>query len=199
MELSEKLQLLRQKHQLTQEQLSEKLYVSRAAISKWESGRGYPNLDSLKQLSMVFSISLDELLSSDELIVIAHKERVESNQQLRSMVYSILDCMVICLVFFPLYGHQDTLGVNMGSLLSVQEPVYIITTYSILFAITFLLGIAELVFISMQRMKWVPWAQNISILLSLLTLSFMILNRQPYPAILVLFMLGLKSILRFKK
>ena len=48
MEFREKLQELRKQRGLTQEELAEKLFVSRTAISKWESGRGYPNIDSLK-------------------------------------------------------------------------------------------------------------------------------------------------------
>ena len=47
---------------LTQEELAESLYVSRTAISKWESGRGYPNIDSLKAISKFFSVTIDELL-----------------------------------------------------------------------------------------------------------------------------------------
>ena len=48
MEFNEKLQQLRTGKNLTQEQLAEQLYVSRTAISKWESGKGYPNIESLK-------------------------------------------------------------------------------------------------------------------------------------------------------
>ena len=47
MEFHEKLQELRKQKNLTQEELSEILFVSRTAISKWESGRGYPSIDSL--------------------------------------------------------------------------------------------------------------------------------------------------------
>ena len=64
MEFSKKLQKLRKQNNWTQEQLSEKLYVSRTAVSKWESGKGYPNLDSLKDIAKIFDISIDELLSS---------------------------------------------------------------------------------------------------------------------------------------
>ena len=51
MEFNEKLQQLRTGKNLTQEQLAEQLYVSRTAISKWESGKGYPNIESLKCIS----------------------------------------------------------------------------------------------------------------------------------------------------
>ena len=74
MDFSEKLQNLRKQHGLTQEELAAKLFVSRTAISKWESGRGYPNIDSLKEISKFFSVSVDELLSSDELITAAQDE-----------------------------------------------------------------------------------------------------------------------------
>jgi transcriptional regulator with XRE-family HTH domain len=74
MEFSEKIQELRNKNKLTQEQFAEKLYVSRTAVSKWESGKGYPSIDSLKYISKTFNISIDELLSIEEIIDIAKKE-----------------------------------------------------------------------------------------------------------------------------
>ena len=73
-EPSEKLQELRKNRGLTQEELAEALYVSRTAVSKWESGRGYPSIDSLKELSAYFSVTIDELLSGEKLITIAEKE-----------------------------------------------------------------------------------------------------------------------------
>lgn len=74
MEFHEKLQELRKQKNLTQEQLAEQLYVSRTAISKWESARGYPSIDSLKEISKFFSISLDDLLSGEEIITIAQED-----------------------------------------------------------------------------------------------------------------------------
>ena len=61
MEFNEKLQQLRKRRDLTQEELADQLYVSRTAVSKWESGRGYPNIDSLKAISKYFSVTIDEL------------------------------------------------------------------------------------------------------------------------------------------
>ena len=66
MEFNEKLQELRKSRGLTQEELAEKLYVSRTSVSKWELGRGYPNIDSLKAISGFFSVTVDELLSPTE-------------------------------------------------------------------------------------------------------------------------------------
>ena len=58
MEFHEKLQHLRRRSGLTQEQLAERLFVSRTAVSKWESGRGYPNLESLKDISAHCGVSV---------------------------------------------------------------------------------------------------------------------------------------------
>ena len=74
MEFNEKLQELRKNKGLTQEELAEALYVSRTAISKWESGRGYPSIDSLKEIAKYFSVTIDELLSSDEVLSIAEED-----------------------------------------------------------------------------------------------------------------------------
>ena len=62
MEFNEKLQELRKQKGLTQEALAEALFVSRTAVSKWESGRGYPNIDSLKGIAKFFGVTVDELL-----------------------------------------------------------------------------------------------------------------------------------------
>ena len=75
MEFNEKLQELRKSRGLTQEELAEALYVSRTAVSKWEAGRGYPSIDSLKEISNYYSVTIDELLSTDKLLSIAEKEK----------------------------------------------------------------------------------------------------------------------------
>lgn len=74
LEFHEKLQELRKSRNLTQEELAEELYVSRTAISKWESGRGYPSIDSLKAISGFFSVSIDELLSADALYLLLKRK-----------------------------------------------------------------------------------------------------------------------------
>ena len=87
MEFNEKLQELRKSRGLTQEELAEALFVSRTAISKWESGRGYPSIDSLKQISNYFSISIDELLSGEKLITIAENENMTNLKNMGNMLF----------------------------------------------------------------------------------------------------------------
>ena len=74
MELSEKIQKLRKDRDLTQEQLARQLYVSRTAVSKWETGRGIPSMESLQMIARFFEITLDELLGAEEIITLAEQE-----------------------------------------------------------------------------------------------------------------------------
>lgn len=62
--LSEKIKELRKKEGLTQEQLAEKLNVSRQAIAKWESGHGTPDIENIKNISHYFHVSIDYLLDN---------------------------------------------------------------------------------------------------------------------------------------
>lgn len=74
MESLEKLRRLHKQRGLTQEQLAQQLYVSRTAISKRESGKGYPNIESLKAISALFAVSIDDLLSGEEQLSLAQGE-----------------------------------------------------------------------------------------------------------------------------
>ena len=106
MEFSKKIQELRNKNKLTQEQFAEKLYVSRTAVSKWESGKGYPSIDSLKDISKIFNVSIDELLSNEEIIDIAKNENTSNIEKINNLVYGLLDIMIILFIFLPLYGQK---------------------------------------------------------------------------------------------
>lgn len=103
MEFHEKLQELRKSRGMTQEELAEALYVSRTAISKWESGRGYPNIDSLRELSGFFSVTIDELLSGERLISIAEKENAANMRDICSLLLGLLDILSVTLIVLPLY------------------------------------------------------------------------------------------------
>ena len=108
MEFNEKLQELRKNKGLTQEELSELLYVSRTAVSKWESGRGYPNIESLKDISNFFNVSIDDLLSSEKLLLIAEKESKSNIRNMCDLLFGITDLFTCLLIVLPLY--PDTIN-----------------------------------------------------------------------------------------
>lgn len=103
MEFSEKLQTLRTQRNLTQEQLANQLFVSRTAISKWETGRGTPNLDSLQAIAKLFGVSLDELLSTEEVVVMAKNENKRNTEQILCYIDSVLNLMSVFGFLLPMY------------------------------------------------------------------------------------------------
>ena len=107
MEFNEKLQLLRKQQEMTQEQLAEKLFVSRTAVSKWESGKGYPNIDSLRNLAEVFSVSIDELLSGEELMEAAESEKRQTLRGMQGLLFGVLDLLAAGLFFIPLFSQKE--------------------------------------------------------------------------------------------
>ena len=112
MEFHEKLQHLRKLKGLTQEQLAEQLFVSRAAVSKWESGRGYPGIDSLKAIAAFYSVTIDELLSGEELLILAQ----DNQKQQTRMIFGLLDLCACAYLFLPLFGQQQAGTVQAVSL-----------------------------------------------------------------------------------
>lgn len=116
MDFSEKILSLRKSRGLTQEQLAEKLNVSRQSVSKWESGQAIPELETIVALCRVFDITTDYLLKPSEMDELSIKtEMLEKQQQqllIREQRYKrIFTCIMyslgIYLFFFAVYmiGH----------------------------------------------------------------------------------------------
>lgn len=81
MTFAEKLKELRKQKGISQEQLAEKIYVSRQAITKWESGNGLPDIENLIAISSLFNESLDSLLSEEKSLVSKHEFLYESRTE----------------------------------------------------------------------------------------------------------------------
>ena len=65
MELNAQIKKYRTELNLSQEELAEKVYVTRQTISNWENGKSYPDIHSLLLLSSLFNVSLDQLIKGD--------------------------------------------------------------------------------------------------------------------------------------
>ena len=188
MELHEKLHALRKQKGLTQEELAARLYVSRTAISKWESGRGYPSIDSLKAISGFFSITIDELLSGEELLTVAQAQQRQTRTRFRDQIFGTLDCAAGLLFFLPFFGQSGADGIRAVSLFSLTEiSAYLKAAYGILTAATVLWGICLLVLQGREqpRQKLV-----ISLCASVGAILLFTLSRQPYAAVFALVLLG---------
>lgn len=200
MEFNDKLQQLRKQRNLTQEELAAALYVSRTAVSKWESGRGYPNIDSLKAVSKFFSVSVDELLSGEELISLAETESKENAERLSDLVFGILDCTVALLLFLPLFGQQGDGMIYMVSLIALTDvPAYIRIPYIVLVPLTVVFGIAILAFQSSHNIIWKNSKLRVSLMLSILNVLVFIISGQPYVTVFVFCLLIIKGVLLMKQ
>lgn len=96
MELGEKILELRKKMNFSQEELAEKVNVTRQTISKWELGETCPDIKQAKELSKIFSVSLDELVGNDISEVVV--EKVSNTEKLAGLILRVLRYLGIILV-----------------------------------------------------------------------------------------------------
>lgn len=95
MNISEEIKNQRLKNNLTQEQLSEILNVSRSTVSSWEVGRNYPDLETIVAISDLFNISLDELLRGDKKMI----EQITDDTKLRKVQTKKIQLLSVGLTF----------------------------------------------------------------------------------------------------
>ena len=199
MEFNEKLQELRKKKGLTQEELAEILYVSRTAISKWESGRGYPSIVSIKEIAKFFSVSIDELLSSDEVLSIAEEDNKQNEKHFRSIVFGLLDISIIMFFFIPFFGQKAGGILQEVSLLFLNgiAPYLRVVYYVVVIAII-LYGILTLVFQNCLNIFWVQNRDKISFILNVVAIITFIISSQPYAATILFVFLTIKALMLIK-
>ena len=197
MEFHEKLQELRKSRKLTQEELAEALYVSRTAISKWESGRGYPSIDSLKEISLYFSVTIDELLSSEKLLSLAEKENKANIRNMCDLLFGIVDVFSIILIILPLYPNTIETFIHSVNLFQYTEISHFHrSVYWLFFLALVITGIAKILLPKEGNKNQILTA--ISMTLSILIILFLALAREAY-AIAVTFLLFVtKTILLLK-
>ena len=196
MEFNEKLQTLRKQKGLTQEELAEILFVSRTAVSKWESGRGYPSIDSLKAIAKFFSVTIDELLSNDEILTIAEEETKTKESHLRDLVFGMLDISAAMFFILPFFGQSEK-----GSVISVSLPALTGNfrwAYMLIISSTALFGILTLALQNYSNPLWQGNRSVISMLLSVIAVLLFIMGRQPYAAAFLFILLIIKAIMTIK-
>jgi len=196
MEFHEKLQELRKNRGLTQEELAEALFVSRTAISKWESGRGYPNIDSLKELANFFSVTIDELLSGDKLLSVVEQENKYHIRAMCDFLFGVMDLLAVSLVVLPLYPHTVNGVVYSVNLFSYSEIKSMNRSlYWGLFLSLVVIGFVKILLTkcgnekNSKRMTW------ISMGLSILIVLFLAMTREAYALSAVFLLLITKGVL----
>ena len=193
MEFHEKLLELRKSKGMTQEELAEALFVSRTAISKWESGRGYPSIDSLKEISRFFSVTIDELICSQEMITAAENDKKESISRFIAVITNTLDILTSVLLFLPVFGNgtDSPAAVSLFHLTGIQP--WLKTVFIVLVTITTLNGICGVILSRFNQPVWNRHRIITGMGLSVAGVAAFIGTRQPYAGIICFSLLVVKT------
>lgn len=200
MEFGEKLQELRKNKGLTQEELAEALFVSRTAISKWESGRGYPNIDSLKEISKFFSVSIDDLLSGEKLISIAQQENKRNIKDIFDLLFGITDIMTLTLILLPLYPKTiDDIIYSVNLLEYSEKSQTSVLLHWIFFTLLVLVGILKVVFNRLHLENICKTMTIVSMVISIILVLFLAMTREAYAIAMIFLLLVVKGVLLMHK
>ena len=199
MEFHEKLQELRKQKGLTQQELATALYVSRTAVSKWESGRGYPSIDSLRAIAKFYGITLDELLSSDELLTLAEADSIHRGARFCDLVFGMLDVCMLLFLCLPLFAARGEGAVRAVSLLALGNVrLYLKVLYLTATVATGVMGVLTLALQSLQAPFWLKYKRILSLALGAAAALLFILTKHPYAAALAFALLAIKGLTLFK-
>ena len=200
MEFNKKLQELRKQKGLTQEELATSLYVSRTAISQWESGRGYPNIESLKAIAKFFCVTVDELLSTDEVLTIAEEDSKRKEKHFRDLMYGLLDICIALLLFLPFFA-EDADGIIQSVSLIALDGVqtYLKIAYLAVVIGTTVMGVLTLTLQNCQASIWVKSKTAISLILGALLVLLFMISSQPYAAVFAFVLLTIKALMLIKR
>lgn len=97
--VGQKLQIARNKQELTQEQIAQQLQVSRQTISNWENNKSYPDIVSLITLSELYQISLDQLLKGDKAMIEHLSKSTNTVASNRRLLTAIVLNIIILIAF----------------------------------------------------------------------------------------------------
>ncbi len=199
-EFNEKLQELRKSRGLTQEELASALYVSRTAVSKWESGKGYPSIDSLKEISGFFSVTIDDLLSCEELVSVARNERRESVRKICGLFFGVTDLLSVILMFLPFYAKSTAHYIYAVNLFAYAETTSLNKTmYFILFGLLAVFGAAEIALTlasaKCERLCGALTASSLAV--GTAAVLFTAIAREPYAACTVFLLTAVKTAIVF--
>ena len=200
MEFNEKLQELRKKKGLTQEELADILFVSRTAVSKWESGRGYPNIESLRDISKYFCVSIDDLLSGERLLDIAENENKSKIKNICSMIFGFVDVFSVLLIILPIYPNNvDGFVYTVNLLNYTRASLWSLYIHWALFFSLILVGVVKIILTRIGREKGSGILADISLFINSGAVLYLALTREAYAVAIVFLLLIVKGALLLKQ
>lgn len=132
MELGEKLKELRKEHNLSQQQFADLLHVSRQAVSRWETKKAEPDIETLKKISQIFKVTVDHLIGNDEEeadltphdMETIQKHYPEYAEYLEALNLSILMLAAVITIVIPVAGVLIDIGI-IAHLIRIRNKKYV--------------------------------------------------------------------------
>ncbi|ESU89217.1 DNA-binding helix-turn-helix protein [Streptococcus pyogenes GA03799] len=124
MEIGQQIIRYRKQQALSQEELAEKVYVSRQSISNWENDKTYPDIHSLLLLSQIFQVSLDQLIKGDIEKMKYTITQVDKKNFKRDTKVMVTLMILLMISSYPLVYFLEWLGLGIFVLLSIITMTY---------------------------------------------------------------------------
>lgn len=124
MEIGQQIIRYRKQQALSQEELAEKVYVSRQSISNWENDKTYPDIYSLLLLSQIFQVSLDQLIKGDIEKMKYTITQVDKKNFERDTKVMVTLMILLMISSYPLVYFLELLGLGIFVLLSIITMTY---------------------------------------------------------------------------
>lgn len=134
-EFGENLKRVREEKGITQQTLADHLYVTRQAVSRWEGGSRYPDIMTAKKMAQYLGVSLDELLSDDDMKMYAEKSEekafISDSRCKRMQIAFLLEAFIGSLIMSILFMDIHILK-GYGDLVSISEMIKSIIVMTVL-------------------------------------------------------------------
>ena len=154
----------------------------------------------MKAISKFFSVSLDELLSGEEILAIAENDNKQKERTLRDLIFGLLDCGIALLLFLPFFGQEADGVIREVSLLALSDiQPYLKTAYIAFVGIMIVLGIMTLALQNCRQKLWTQSKSILSLALSAVGVCLFIISQQPYAAVFVFAFLVIKALMLIKR
>ena len=184
MEVNKKIQKLRRENNLTQDQLAEKLGVSKTYIVRIENGKILPSLKDIKNIAKILDVNASDLTSFDDLIFIAESDNYNKSDRKTTLFFAILDILSISFIFMPFYVKNNS-AMTLIELKPLSSLLYM--AYLGLLIVSFIVGVLEIVFSANNKKSKLKNVKLISVIVYTFSILIFALSKQSYITIFIKF------------
>lgn len=187
MEVNKKIQKLRKENNLTQDQLAERLGVSKIYVARIENGKILPSVKDIKNIARILDVNVSDLTSFDDLIFAAESDNYNKLDRKTTLFFAILDILSISFIFMPFYVKNNN-AMTLIELKPLSSLLYI--AYLVLLIVSFIVGVLEIIFSANNKKNKLKNVKLISVVVYTLSILIFALSKQSYiTAFLFLFLM----------